>query len=208
MSKFFLLMLIFLAVSTHAQLSSRTHLKSCYLLFGGLSDLGYTFAHNKGRLGAHQRFSLDYPNITLDSEYALGAFFGDTKAIVQDFVDRGCEVILATSAAFTGTIMPFVERYPNITFSLHNGWGTLQSGTAQSSVYCVARFETLGESLSSRSPDQACPSVYRRYIGFVGMWAHQLCRLAYTAGTASCRLVLRTGTPSMRGQLCRLAYKM
>jgi len=138
---FFALILFGLLPTSHAQPATQKHLKTCYMLFGPLSDHGYTFAHNKGRMAAHRAFSLNYPNISLESDYVLNAFFGDAKAIAQDFVNRGCEVIHATSPAFTDTIMPFVEKYPNITFSLQNGWGIMSDNHPNLVINAVRSYE-------------------------------------------------------------------
>ena len=111
--------------STTSPPPPRTHLRTCYLMFGPISDLGYTFSHNKGRMAAHKRFSLDFPNITLESRYVQFAGFQTPEkqtAITQAFVDTGCEVIHGTYDTYS-ILKPFVEKYPNITFSTGAGGG-------------------------------------------------------------------------------------
>jgi len=115
------LAITFLSVSIHAQLDSRTYLKVCYLMNGDITDLGYNFAHNVGRVQAHKRFSLDFPNINLQSEYVVNMkdrSADQQKSTIQDFLNRGCEVMHAISASMTSYYLPFVKKYPNVTFSL------------------------------------------------------------------------------------------
>ena len=67
------------------------YVRTCYMLFGPLSDLGYTFAHNKGRTSAHNKFMAAYPHIHLESLYELNVFFNNPTEVAQ--VKR-CGVIL------------------------------------------------------------------------------------------------------------------
>jgi len=115
---------VFLALVVTALAPGAAALKTCYMLFGPLSDLGYSFAHNLARTEAHRRLLAERPALELSSRYVESAFFAPDRGaqVVQGFVDEGCAVVHATAPGFADAVRPFVARYPNVTFSLQNAF--------------------------------------------------------------------------------------
>ena len=107
------------------------------MMFGPIHDLGYTYAHNKGRLTAHKHLSENVPHIRLESLYQPNAFFMNHDDVITRFIAQGCGIIHATSPAFTGSILPYVRQYKNITFSLQNLWGLKLSPEPNLVVYAA-----------------------------------------------------------------------
>jgi class 3 adenylate cyclase/basic membrane lipoprotein Med (substrate-binding protein (PBP1-ABC) superfamily) len=100
-----------------------TDVKTCYMLFGSLDDLGYTYAHNLGRLNAHKRLIQTYLDVNIESIVIPGAFFLDHAQVALDLVQRGCHVVHGTAPGFTDTMLAFAAQFPNVTFSLQNAFG-------------------------------------------------------------------------------------
>uniref|UniRef100_A0A7S1QMF1 Guanylate cyclase domain-containing protein n=1 Tax=Neobodo designis TaxID=312471 RepID=A0A7S1QMF1_NEODS len=155
------------AFPTAAQSSAApSTITTCYLLFGSLDDLGYTYSHNLGRITAHKRLSVRFPNTEIRSVSQPGAFFMNHSEVLQGFVDRGCSVIHATASGFADSIRPFVFRYPNITFSIQNGFWQLPY--APNIVNYAARNYKPWYVAGRVAGREA-----RTAVGFIAAWAHE-----------------------------------
>ena len=82
----------------------------CYLFFGPINDLGYTYSHNLARKDVHGRLQRQFPTENIVSDYAENAFFGNQSAIVEGFVARNCSIIIGTAPAFRDVIVSFARR--------------------------------------------------------------------------------------------------
>ncbi|CUG88852.1 receptor-type adenylate cyclase, putative [Bodo saltans] len=103
------------------------HVTLCHFFFGAISDLGWTFTYNQGRLAIYQQLVEEFPNVTFESIAWPNVFFlpGDVlqkRAAIRDFiVTKQCTVILSNNDQLLGGASGndyFAALYPNISFVL------------------------------------------------------------------------------------------
>eukprot|EP00760_Papus_ankaliazontas_P030191 PhM_4_TR4652/c0_g1_i1/m.87502 len=105
-----------------AAVSTRPTIRTCYLIFAEVHDLGYSYSHNLGRRRAFERFLHTHPTCTEINHYVTDAFFKDHEAIIRGFVQDGCDVIFATAPEFGEDMLRFAQKYPNVTFAIEQGF--------------------------------------------------------------------------------------
>jgi basic membrane lipoprotein Med (substrate-binding protein (PBP1-ABC) superfamily) len=106
-------------------IQSGTAVKLCFLYFGPLSDLGWTFTYNVARLDAHTALTARYKrkNITFDSRFyypnAFRLYPNKTNHTIQ-MIQEGCRIILSNNRALLGDDDKISKLYPNVSFVLVN----------------------------------------------------------------------------------------
>jgi basic membrane protein A len=116
------------------------HIKTCYLMFGPINDGGYTFQHNAGRRVAHDMFSSAFPIDSEEIPYEPAANFKDHRRVMQKYVDKGCDIIVAGGAPFIDTIIDFTRAYRNVTWALQNAFA-MESTEPDLIVYGTRSYE-------------------------------------------------------------------
>jgi class 3 adenylate cyclase/basic membrane lipoprotein Med (substrate-binding protein (PBP1-ABC) superfamily) len=145
--------------------AARTNITTCYMLFGPLTDLGYTYAHNLGRITSHKALSERFPGTEIVSVSQPGAFFMNHTTVIAGMIQRGCAVIHATAPGFTDSIRPFVLAFPNVTFTVQNGW--FQMPYAPNVVNYAARSYQPWFVAGRTAGKEA-----RRRVGFLAAWVN------------------------------------
>eukprot|EP00759_Apiculatamorpha_spiralis_P058745 PhF_6_TR930/c0_g2_i6/m.1622 len=107
------------------QVSADPILNTCYLYFADVTDFGYTFNHNQGRRLAHAQ--LHKEGFEILSDFMSNAFFGNHTQIIDSFVYKGCNLIVATAPGFHDAFWVAARKYRNITFAIHNAFGEISS---------------------------------------------------------------------------------
>lgn len=99
-----------------------TRAKLCYSYFGSISDLGWTFSFNLGRLKTHEALVRAFPGYIFESVATQNAFFvGNATKIVEDYALGGCNVILTNNELLLGGHDDyFTSRFPAVQFVLLN----------------------------------------------------------------------------------------
>eukprot|EP00759_Apiculatamorpha_spiralis_P011444 PhF_6_TR18881/c1_g1_i1/m.27491 len=117
-------MIYFLLILVHVAALEAVSLKSCYLLYSGVDDMGYTYAHNLGRKAAFRSLLASLPATSdVESFYIPNASLVDNPGdLIRDFVAGGCHLIVATSPAFRNATVCAARNYPNVTFALHDAF--------------------------------------------------------------------------------------
>eukprot|EP00760_Papus_ankaliazontas_P026253 PhM_4_TR3018/c4_g3_i25/m.89632 len=99
-----ILLLVFITTlpqHTHAQFvrTPGATLRTCFLYFGTLTDLGYTYSFHSGRLAAQKELIAMYPDINIESVYENNVFFSNMNRTQNflDYVQSGCHVIIANA---------------------------------------------------------------------------------------------------------------
>jgi class 3 adenylate cyclase/basic membrane lipoprotein Med (substrate-binding protein (PBP1-ABC) superfamily) len=110
---------VFLSLSCHCA----SVVRLCYLYFGTIDDLGWTFSFNQGRLNAHSELSAMYPSLTFESLYeeAVGFVAVNRSRFAMNFIQKGCRVIFTNNEILLDSQDDtFAASYPNVSFVLLN----------------------------------------------------------------------------------------
>lgn len=112
--------------------------RDCWLLFGGVDDIGYSHSMNLGRLqvNRHLQQTLSTSNndttttpILLESKAYHGVFFmppDERELLVNQTIQDGCHLIVTSSAGLLDEYA-YARAYPNISFV--GAGGTAPPGT-------------------------------------------------------------------------------
>ena len=88
-----------------------------------MSDLGYTFAHNVGRLALHEELQRTHPEIEWDSAYVENVFFQhNSTQVLYDFAEQ-CDMVFSCSDATmtTENLWAVSKLYPEVIFVVGSG---------------------------------------------------------------------------------------
>lgn len=155
----------------HVDVVRAAHFKLCYLYFGSIGDLGWTFSFNLGRLNTHDRLTRAFPQHTFESIATQNVFFsGNAYGIAEAYAQSGCSFILSNNEMLLGGQDDLLATtYPAVSFVLLNdakitntapsnrvyvgfdyaqGYYVAGAGAAAQSQRCIAFFAAWGEFLN------------------------------------------------------------
>ena len=90
----------------------------CYMYYGPINDLGYTFTHNRARKELHERLQTEFPEARIISDYVENVATQNHTAVVDASVAKGCQIIIATSQTFADWAVTAARRHRNVTFAV------------------------------------------------------------------------------------------
>jgi simple sugar transport system substrate-binding protein len=108
-------------------------LKACWIYVGPIGDLGWTHAHDQGRLYVEEKFDW------LETAYAESVPEADVDRFLDRFVvEEKCNVIFTTSFGFMDGTIAAAQKYPdNIFFHCSGFKRAPNSGTYMADFYQV-----------------------------------------------------------------------
>jgi basic membrane lipoprotein Med (substrate-binding protein (PBP1-ABC) superfamily) len=151
---------------------SNQTVRLCFLYFGAITDLGWTYSYNAGRLMVHDALTTRYPNATFHSTYTENVFGMSSEAkhtTIMRYVSSGCDVILSNSATLmNGADDVFAAAYPNVSFVLLDEY-RMEDTTYPNRVY-VANDYTGGYYAAGVGAGKQATTC----IGFLAAWSTEL----------------------------------
>lgn len=108
-------------------------IKACYIYVGPIGDVGWTNAHDRGRLYADEKYDW------LETAYAESVSEADVGRFVDRFIlEEGCDVIFTTSFGFMDATLAAAERYPDNYFFHVSGYKRAPNmGTLMADFYQI-----------------------------------------------------------------------
>ena len=98
---------------------SAEKLKVAFVYVGPTGDLGWTYAHDQGRL--YLENELDYVETAYSELVAEGP---DANRIIRDYAEKGYDVIFATSFGYMSDVIEVAAEYPDVVFEHCTGYMT------------------------------------------------------------------------------------
>lgn len=108
-------------------------IKACYIYVGPIGDIGWTHAHNEGRVYVDEKFDW------LETAYAESVPEADADRFIDRFVvEEKCNVVFTTSFGFMDATIAAAQKYPdNIFFHVSGYKRAPNSGTLFADFYQV-----------------------------------------------------------------------
>jgi basic membrane protein A len=109
---------------THAQDSSpvaavdATGFKAAFIYIGPIGDLGYTYAHDQGRLALEQNL----PGIATSYLENVPEIQADAERAIRGFAEEGNNLIVATSFGHGPAVLAVAPQFPEIQFIHISGY--------------------------------------------------------------------------------------
>ncbi len=104
-----------LAVSMMASAQDKK-LMACFTYIGPIGDIGWTYAHNSGRLLTEKAI----PN--LETKYVESVPEGNALPTIDRLVTQGCKVIFTTSFGYMDQTLEAANKYPDVIFAHASGF--------------------------------------------------------------------------------------
>ena len=92
-----------------------------FVYVGPVGDLGWTYAHNQGRLYLEQSLNVE----TAYSE--LVAEGPDANRVIRDYAQKGYDIIFATSFGYMDDVIEIAAQYPDAVFEYCTGYKTAEN---------------------------------------------------------------------------------
>jgi basic membrane protein A len=90
-------------------------LKVAFLYQHNISDFGWTYSHDQGRLKMHERLDRDYQILSEYVEIApTDARLDDCLAVVDSFVDRQFQMVIYCSSTFNKCAVEAAKKHTGI----------------------------------------------------------------------------------------------
>lgn len=117
--------------STGVSVATAPTLKACFIYVGPIGDLGWTHAHNEGRLYVEEKFPW------LETDYDEAVPEGDAARFLdRNVVEEGCDVVFTTSFGYMDATIAAAEKYPDTIFFHVSGFKRApNSGTMMADFY-------------------------------------------------------------------------
>ncbi len=93
-------------------------IKAAFIYVGPVGDLGWSYAHDQGRLKMAEELGIE----TAISEAVPEG--PDAERIIRDYAQKGYNVIVATSFGYMDSVMNVAKDYPDVTFLHATGYQT------------------------------------------------------------------------------------
>jgi basic membrane protein A len=104
---------------TNQQEVKKDKVKVGFVYIGTAGDAGYTYAHDQGRAYLQEKLGdkveIIYQENVSDSD-------NSSVAVMQSFIDQGCEVIFANSYGYMDYMYDLAQDYPDIKFLHCSGY--------------------------------------------------------------------------------------
>ncbi|MFH1602043.1 MAG: BMP family ABC transporter substrate-binding protein [Candidatus Shapirobacteria bacterium] len=105
-------------------------LRVAFVYVAPIGDLGWTWAHEQGRLQVEATFG-DQVETTYIENVPEGP---DAERVIRDFAQRGYDVIFTTSFGFMDPTVNVAAEYPNVVFMHCSGYKTLDNAATYFAV--------------------------------------------------------------------------
>jgi basic membrane protein A len=92
--------------------------KVAFVYVGPVGDLGWSYAHDQGRLALDE---LPYVETTYSEIVAEGP---DAERVIRDYAQKGYDLIFATSFGYMDSVIAVAEEYPDTLFEHATGYKT------------------------------------------------------------------------------------
>jgi len=93
-------------------------LKVAFVYVGPVGDLGWSYAHDQGRLALEE---LPYVETAFSEIVAEGP---DAERVIRDYAQKGYDLIFATSFGYMDSVIAVAEEYPDTLFEHATGYKT------------------------------------------------------------------------------------
>lgn len=93
-------------------------IKAAFIYVGPVGDLGWSYAHDQGRLKMAKELGIE----TAISEAVPEG--PDAERIIRDYVQKGYNVIVATSFGYMDSVLNVAKEHPEVTFLHATGYET------------------------------------------------------------------------------------
>jgi basic membrane protein A len=93
--------------------------KVAYVYVGPVGDLGWTYAHDQGRLELEEE--LDYVETAYSELVEEGA---DAERVIRQYAEDGYDMIFATSFGYMNYVLEVAEDHPDVLFEHCTGYET------------------------------------------------------------------------------------
>jgi len=95
--------------------------KVAFVYVGPVGDLGWSYAHDQGRLALNE---LDYVETAMSELVAEGP---DAARVLEDYAEDGYDMIFATSFGYMDSVLEVAEQHPDVLFEHCTGYETAQN---------------------------------------------------------------------------------
>jgi basic membrane protein A len=95
--------------------------KVAFVYVGPVGDLGWSYAHDQGRLYLEQELGVE----TAYSE--LVAEGPDSTRVIRDYAEKGYDVVFATSFGYMDSVIEVAAEYPDVIFEHCTGYETTEN---------------------------------------------------------------------------------
>ena len=96
-------------------------LKVAFVYVGPVGDLGWSYAHDQGRLALEE---LPYVETTYSEIVAEGP---DAERVIRDYAQKGYDIVFATSFGYMDSVIAVAEEYPDTLFEHATGYKTAEN---------------------------------------------------------------------------------
>jgi len=93
-------------------------LQVAFVYVGPVGDLGWSYAHDQGRLALDE---LPYVETAFSEIVAEGS---DAERVIRDYAQKGYDIIFATSFGYMDSVIAVAEEYPDTLFEHATGYET------------------------------------------------------------------------------------
>ncbi len=111
------------AQGTPAAAPSGAPIKVAFIYIGPTGDLGWTYAHDQGRLQIEQNI----PSATTSFIENVPENQADAERAIRGFAEDGNNVIIATSFGYGPAVLTVAQQYPDIQFIHISGYQTAEN---------------------------------------------------------------------------------
>jgi basic membrane protein A len=108
-------------VTEEAPPAAEGPLKIAFVYVGPVGDLGWSYAHDQGRLALEE---LPYVETTYSEIVAEGP---DAERVIRDYAQKGYDLIFATSFGYMDSVIAVAEEYPDAVFEHATGYKTAEN---------------------------------------------------------------------------------
>ena len=98
-------------------------IKVAFVYVGPLGDLGWTYAHDQGRLALEQNL----PNVETAYQENVPENPADAERVIRDFAQKGFQIIVTTSFGYMQPTINVAKNFPDTTFVHISGYMTAEN---------------------------------------------------------------------------------
>jgi len=94
---------------------------AAWLYISEIGDLGWSWAHNEGRLAAEEQFDW------LNTEYSEAVAPADSQRVLEEYASGDTDIIFGTTFEYQDPMYNVAEQYPDVTFEHATGYRTREN---------------------------------------------------------------------------------
>jgi basic membrane protein A len=106
------------AIGASAEAGEGKEVKAAFIYVGPVGDLGWSYAHDQGRLAMAKELGIE---TAIAEAVPEGP---DAERVIRDFVQKGYNVIVATSFGYMDSVLNVAKDNPDVTFLHATGYKT------------------------------------------------------------------------------------